>query len=157
MILSRKHEIEQFAEGLNTLGLLQKIKKYPDICKDLMCHNPTKELTPAIFLDQINLEEPEDYTQNQSLKWFVSYVKSATHEKLQDLLQFITGHRSVPPFGLPHKICLKFLADDDEAVLPTAIACLAILHLPTVHCSEAKFVANMDIALRFESQGFACS
>ena len=84
----------------------------------------------------------------------MKYVEEADEDKLRSLLQFITGHKSVPPCGLPQKICLKYLPDDDEKGLPTSSACLAILNIPTIHSSEAKFIHNFDVALRFESQGF---
>lgn len=48
-----------------------------------------------------------------------------------------------------------FPDDDERAFLPLATACLAILQLPTIHSTENKFNKSLDIALEFESQGFA--
>ena len=84
----------------------------------------------------------------------MKYVEEADEDKLRSLLQFITGHKSVPPCGLPQNICLKYLPDDDEKGLPTSSACLAILNIPTIHSSEAKFIGlevlEMKLNCNFE-------
>ena len=156
VILSRKYAIDQFAEGLSMSGLLQLIKDNKEVCYDLFCYNINHHLTPDNFLSLfINLKEPTDFAQKQSFDWFLSYVRNCNQIKLQSLLQFATGYKSVPPRGLPHKISLRYLAEDDEKTsMPTSSACLAILNLPTIHSVEATFVESFDCALKYESQGF---
>lgn len=154
IVYSRKFEIDQFAEGLKVMGLLQEIQENPTVCHDLLCHNPEMKMTAEKFLSQVRLVEPTDFSQKQSYDWFLKFVNSEGEEKLRSLLQFITGHMSIPPQGLPHKMCIKYLPDDDGASLPKSVACLGIINLPTVHSSEMKFNNSLDIALEFESQGF---
>lgn len=153
IIYSRKMEIDQLSEGLQVLGLLQVIQKNPTVCYELLCYNPKLKLTAEKFLSQVFLE-PADFSEKQSYNWFLKFVNSANEEMLASLLQFITGHRSIPPRGLPHQICIKYLPDDDSASLPKSVACLAVLNLPTVHSSEKKFMESLTIALQCESQGF---
>ena len=50
---------------------------------------------------------------------------------------------------------LRCLPGDDEKVsMLSAIVHLAILQLPTIHSPENEFNQSLDIALKFESQGF---
>ena len=127
------------------MGLLQVIQKNPTVCYELLCYNPKLKLTAEKFLSQVLLLQPADFSEKQSYNWFLKFVNSANEEMLVSLLQFITGHRSIPPRGLP---------DDDSASLPKSVACLAVLNLPTVHSSEKKFMESLTIALQCESQGF---
>ena len=154
IVYSRKFEIDQLAEGLQVLGLLQMIQKNPIACRDLLCHNPEMKITSEKFLSQVCAVEPSDFSQKQSYDCFLRFVNSAGEEKLRCLLQFTTGHMSIPPQGLPNKMCTKYLPDDDSTSLPKSVACLGIIHLPTVHSSEKKLIDSLNIALEFESQGF---
>ena len=50
---------------------------------------------------------------------------------------------------------LRCLPDDDEKASElSATVHLAILQLPTIHSPENEFNQSLDIALKFESQGF---
>ena len=158
IILSRKFEIDSFAKGLKMFEFLDVIKNNKEVCFKLLCNSIEQTLTPNGFqnLFDASVERPSDFAQQRSYDWFIEYVSNAGEEKLKCLLQFITGFKSIPPRGLPHNIVLRYLPDDDEkASLPSATACLAILQLPTIHSTENKFNQSLDIALQFESQGFA--
>ena len=158
IILSRKFEIDSFAKGLKMFEFLDVIKNNTEVCFKLLCNSIEQTLTPNGFqnLFDNSVERPSDFAQQRSYDWFIEYVSNAGEEKLKCLLQFITGFKSIPPRGLPHNIVLRYLPDDDEkASLPSATACLAILQLPTIHSTENKFNQSLDIALQFESQGFA--
>jgi len=157
IILSRKFEIDSFAEGLKMLEFLDVIKNNKEVCFKLLCYSIDQTLTSNGFknLFDASVERPSDFAQQRSFDWFMEYVSNAGEEKLRCLLQFITGFKSVPPRGLPHNIVLKYLPEDDEkSSLPSATACLAILQLPTIHSTANKFNQSFDIALEFESQGF---
>ena len=158
IILSRKFEIDSFAKGLKMFEFLDVIKNNKEVCFKLLCYSIEQTLTPNGFqnLFDASVERPSDFAQQRSYDWFIEYVSNAGEEKLKCLLQFITGFKSIPPRGLPHNIVLRYLPDDDEkASLPSATACLAILQLPTIHSTVNKFNQSLDIALQFESQGFA--
>ncbi len=157
IIYSRKLEIDSFAEGLDVMGLLKIVRQNPSSCRDLFCYNTEMSMTAEKFISQMLLKEPTHNSEEQSYDWFLKYVNSSSEEKLRCLLQFSTSHRSIPPRGLLHRICIKFLSDDEKASLPKSMACLGIIHLPTVYSSEKKFTQSLDIALKWESEGFGSS
>ena len=154
IIYSRKLEMDSFAEGLDVMGLLEIIRENPCSCRDLLCYNTEMKLTAEKFFSQMILKEPEDFSEKQSYLWFLKYVESLSEERLISLLQFVSGHKSIPPRGLLHKICVKYLPDDESATLPKSLACLSIIHLPTVYSSEKRFVQGLDVALKWGSEGF---
>ena len=82
----------------------------------------------------------QDFSKKQSYDWFIKYIQGASAEQQQCLLKFATSFKTIPPYGIEHKITIKYLSDDDEkASLPKSLACLAILSLPTIHSSQKKF------------------
>lgn len=151
---SRKLEIDSFAEELEIMGLLRIIRENPSSCRDLLCYNTEMKLTPKKFISQMIPMEPTDFSEKQSYDWFMKYINSSCEEKLQCLLQFVSAHRSIPPRGLLHRVCVKFLPDDEKASLPKSMACLGIIHLPTVYSSEKRFMQSLDTALKWGSEGF---
>jgi hypothetical protein len=160
ILLSQKYEVDQLSERLAFLGLLEKMKKNADLCFSLFCFSDDAVLTAERFIGLIDskVEIPTDFSKKQSYDWFVQYIQSASAEQLQCLLKFATSFKTIPPYGMEHKITIKYLPDDDEkASLPKSLACLAILSLPTVHSSQTKFNESVDLALKFESEGFSSS
>ena len=112
------------------------------------------KMTAEKFFSQMVLKEPTDFSEKQSYLWFLKYVESSDEEQLIRLLQFVSAHKSIPPRGLLHRICVTYLPDDESATLPKSLACLSIIHLPTVHSSEKRFVQSLNVALKWGSEGF---
>ena len=90
-----------------------------------------------------------------SMRWLVEYVTEASSERIEDLLVFITAKRTISPWDLEKPTIVKLLADDETKMLPDATTCFYILSIPVVHTSKMPFFKYMDMALRFESNGFA--
>ena len=160
ILLSRKYEVDQLGEGLAFLGLLDIMKHNAGLCFSLFCFKDETVLTSEKFISLIdsNVEIPNDFSKKQSYDWFIEYVRSASADQLHCLLKFSTSFKTIPPYGMQHKVTIKYLPDDDEkASLPKSLACLAILSLPTVHSSQKKFNESIDVALKFESEGFGSS
>eukprot|EP00794_Sanderia_malayensis_P008372 gene8372-9270_t len=112
---------------------------------------PNKQLTPDAFINLVTTEIRTAFGDRQSYDWFMQFIQDSKEKRLHGLLQFITGFKNVPPLVLPHKICLKYLSEEDEsASLPTSMACLCILSLPTVPSFEESLILAIDC----ESQGF---
>ena len=94
------------------------------------------------------------------LTWLYEYLEQDDSKelvygsRLNTLLQFCTGHRSLPRNGFRAKLQIQFLPDDDDYQMPTSSACLHILRLPTVHSSRAQFFHMMESALKFSAIGF---
>jgi hypothetical protein len=49
-ILQCKAEIDQFADGLKSLGVLSAIRRHPDQFKKFYCIDPFKKLTSGIII-----------------------------------------------------------------------------------------------------------
>ena len=108
-------------------ALLEIIRQNPGSCRDLLCYNTGMKMTAEKFFSQMMLKEPDDFSEKQSYLWFLKYVQSASEEQLIRLLQFVSGYKSIPPRGLLHKICVKYLPDDESATLPKSMACLNLV------------------------------
>ena len=156
VVMSRKFEIDQFADGLHAVGLLDQVRRNRQLCEALFTHSSNNQLTPDVFIKLlVKNARPTAFADRQSYDWLMQFIKDSEEKMLHGLLQFITGFKRVPPLGLPHDICLKYLSEEDEsATLPKSIACLCILNLPTVHSSKAKFDNSLMLAIDCESQGF---
>ncbi|CAB4015461.1 G2 M phase-specific E3 ubiquitin- ligase-like isoform X4, partial [Paramuricea clavata] len=130
------------------------MKKNADLCFSLFCFSDDTALTAERFISLIDskVEVPTEFSKKQSYDWFIQYVQSASAEQLQCLLKFATSFKTIPPYGMEHKITIKYLPDDDTASLPKSLACLAILSLPTVHSSHKKLNESIDVALKVESE-----
>jgi len=80
------------------------------------------KLTAEKFLSKVLLLEPADFSEKQSYNWFLKFVNSADEEMLVSLLQFITGHRSIPPGACLTKSALS------TCLMMTLLHCLSRLH-----------------------------
>ena len=49
VLVNVKAELDQFSEGLNTLGVLEKVKKYPSLMSPLFTYTGKKELDKREF------------------------------------------------------------------------------------------------------------
>ena len=131
IISFRKFEIDSFAEGLKNLEFLDATKNNKEVCFKLLCNSIEQTFNPDEFnnLFDASVQRPSDFAQLHSYDWFMDY-----EEKLVCLLQFIAGFQSIPRYGLPHNIVLRYIPDDDEkASMPSATVHLAMLQLPTIH------------------------
>ena len=104
---------------------------------------------------EILAESEMDDLQRISIRWLVEYLREASSKRTEDLLLFITASRTIPPWDLERPIIVKFLADNETKMLPDATTCFYILSIPVVHTSKMSFFKYIDMALRFESNGFA--
>ena len=161
LLASRKNEIEEFSEGLKSLGLLDLIRKNKEKCKILLTAAESQQaLTANAMKDMIIDVEHHNFSESQAYKWFIDYMDEEENEefpadsRLQALLQFWTGWTVVPFGGLTKRLKVAFLPDDDTKSLPTASACTAVLRIPTVHSSKKGFFQAMNIALKFGRMGF---
>lgn len=155
IILSRKYEIDKIGEGLALLGLLPLMRDNPELCFSLLCYTTNQRLSSAKLKSFIFAHPPAEFSRKQSYTWFMEYIDEADEDKLVNLLQFVTGYKSVPPRGLPNKISITYLPEDnEEANMPEAASCLSIIRLPTVISSRTKFFQVFDAALKHGCQGF---
>ena len=101
ILLSRKHEIDKIGEGLALLGLLPLMQSNPELCYSLLCYTQNQTLSSAQVKSFIFAHPPTEFSKKQSYTWFMAYIDEADEAKLVNLLQFVSGYKSVPPRG-PH-------------------------------------------------------
>ena len=75
-----------------------------------------------------------------------------TKANLSDMLQFMTGLRSIPPLGLGKKIKVLFL--DPAKVLPEVSACFLYLYLPVNIASKEVYFEKFDQAILYSLNHF---
>lgn len=160
LLTSRKNEIEEFKEGLKSLGFLDLLVKNKEMCKALLCATEAQPLNSDALKDMMLEIVPSNFSEQQSHAWFLDYLDQKENQefpgdsRVQSLFQFWTGWSVVPFGGLTKRLKVVFLPDDDIHSLPTTSACTATLRLPTVHSSKMKFYQAMDIALKYARVGF---
>lgn len=160
LLTARKNEINDFKEGLKSLGFLDLVSQNKEVCEVLFCANGKKKLDSDSFKDMMLDVKPSNFAEEQSYKWFMEYINQEENQefpgdsRLRSLLEFWSGWSFVPFSGLSKRLKVVFLADDDKHSLPTAAACPAILRLPTVHSSKSKFFGAMDVACKHGKNGF---
>jgi hypothetical protein len=160
LLVSRKNELNEFKEGMKSLGFLELVSKNKEVCEVLFCATAKKPLDSESFKDMILDVKPCNFAEEQSYKWLLHYMNKEEDQEFpgdsrcRSLLQFWSGWAFVPFGGLAKRLKIVFLDDDDKNSLPTASACTAILRLPTVHSSKSKFFEAMDIACKYGKVGF---
>ena len=159
LFASRRNEIDEFSEGLKSLGLL-KLRKNKETCKVLFTSGEFQGLTTDALMEMTIEVETRNFTERQAYSWLTSYINQEeddefpTDSRQRALLQFWTGWTVVPFGGLKKRLKVAFLPDDDATSLPTTSSCTAVLQIPTVHSSKKGFFQAMNVALKFGRVGF---
>ena len=160
LLVSRKNEIEEFSEGLKSLGLLNILRTKKETCQVLFTAGEFQPFTADALNEMICEVEARSFSERQANEWFRCYINEDEDEdfpadsRRRALLQFWTGWTVIPFGGLTKRLKVLFLPDDDAKSLPTTSACTAVLRIPTVHSSKKGFYNAMNIALKFGRVGF---
>uniref|UniRef100_A0A1Y1L2Q7 HECT domain-containing protein n=2 Tax=Photinus pyralis TaxID=7054 RepID=A0A1Y1L2Q7_PHOPY len=156
--------LEQFKEGLNILGFLEKLKVFKEF-KELMCYTDSKltaNKVSSIFTTKLS----ESGSNNRNIEckiltfwndYLCDSEENETQATLEDVLCFATASEKVPPLGYDGQPKLEFLHNEDF-LWPKANTCVPILYLPVSYKSNEyeKFKSNMDYAILNGMQfGFA--
>ena len=98
--MSRKFEIDSFAEGLKNLEFLDVTKNNKEVCFKLLCNKIEQTLTPDEFksLFDASVQRPSDFTQQQYYNLFCGLCNTG-EEKLRCLLKLISGFQSIQSIG----------------------------------------------------------
>ena len=98
VVMSRKFEIDQFADGLHAVKLLDQVRRNRQLCEALFTHSSSSQLTPDMFIKLlVNNERPTAFADRQSYDWLMQFIKDSEEKRFHGLLQFITGFKRVPP------------------------------------------------------------
>ncbi|XP_062870183.1 G2/M phase-specific E3 ubiquitin-protein ligase-like [Trichomycterus rosablanca] len=142
--------LEQFAEGLRTLGLLEELQKNSGLFYDLF----VSEERPLLARDMCTLFEVRFSMQgsnrrareNQTIcfwrDWLIDIEEGECSPiTLEMILEFASGASTVPPLGFPHRPQIEFLHEANK-IFPEANTCLIVLRLP-VHTDYESFTKYM--------------
>ncbi|TKS71947.1 G2/M phase-specific E3 ubiquitin-protein ligase [Collichthys lucidus] len=148
----------RFCEGLKTLGVLEKIQKYPDRFRPLFCYEPsalTADQLDDLFTIHLSSEgSNKRVAEEVVIPFWRDYLQDAEEEgpsKLQKILAFATGASVVPPIGFSPSPSVEFIhkGDDDFSstpLFPMANTCINCIKLP-LHVSYQLFKEKFDFAL----------
>ena len=167
VIYRAKASLDQFAEGLQTVGLLPYIKGNARVLREVLCHAPA-QLTCASFrnLLSINFTVPRSNSSNEAreaeeatILWWEEYLdkleRSDEEGLLRQLLIFITGADNIPVLGFHKMIEIDFFNyQPGVRRFPTASTCSLRLTLPRGVPSYEEFESLITQALREGSHDF---
>ncbi|KAL1488697.1 hypothetical protein ABEB36_014496 [Hypothenemus hampei] len=108
--------LKQFKEGLNIIGLLEKLKVFKEELQHLMCYTESK-LTAAQVSSTFTVK-------------FSEIGKRESEASLEDVFSFSLACDKIPPLGFDSKPQLEFLHNKKEFLWPKANTCSLVLFLP---------------------------
>ncbi|XP_031561526.1 uncharacterized protein LOC116297443 [Actinia tenebrosa] len=140
--------LDQFREGLNTLGFSDQLKKHPDIFRQLFVRDDASitydELVQCLCFPSL-MDEDETSTHN----FLKEFLQKASNETLSNFLTFATGAPCLPNFGLG-TIEVKF--ESTESIF--ASTCLQHVTFPKQFPDQATFRTVMDSVLNTVAKSF---
>ncbi|XP_064646535.1 G2/M phase-specific E3 ubiquitin-protein ligase-like [Lineus longissimus] len=142
--------IERFLEGLSALGVLDQLRKYPEVFRPIFCFRPaplTAELIQVLFKPVLPVKghhKRDDASVVLGL-WY-DYVgeveEGGRPTTLKDILFFITGCVYVPPLGFQPEPSVGF---HEEGKYPLVSVCDNRINLPLFEIADYDiFKCNMD-------------
>lgn len=150
--------LKQFTKGLKCLGVLDRIRNYPDAMRGLFVHK-SDLVVDAVEMDNMFVVEFSEEGSNKYINelriqtYWRDYLLEIedTPDKFKSILVFVTGLDSVPPLGFSPPLKLKFRhpeADENFSVFATPYAntCFNTLSIPVTETYNA-FKEVMDNAL----------
>ncbi|XP_056099424.1 uncharacterized protein LOC130078001 isoform X3 [Rhinichthys klamathensis goyatoka] len=142
--------LDQFSEGLQTLGLLEEMQKYPALFYDMFVNEQrplqAKDLCSLFYVNFSPQGSNRRAKENQTIcywrDWLIDVEEGETDGvTLEMIMEFVTGASTVPPLGFPHRPEIEFL-HQDRKIFPEANTCLIILRLP-IHTEYEMFKTYM--------------
>ena len=162
IIRLRSESIKEIRQGLEMLGFLPFMARHPTLLKEIFLPKD-RNFGPEEFKNLLQDAKPTCFSESQALEWLMEFIDDGDKPVADDdqesrvaaLLAFATGWEFPPAHTSNPKIKVEFLPDDDAYALPTAMACLCILRIPSVHTTKRKFEDAILTALKHERRGFA--
>ncbi|CAB3988806.1 G2 M phase-specific E3 ubiquitin- ligase-like [Paramuricea clavata] len=144
VLVKRAVMLDNFAKGLQTLGILEEIRKNPSQFEEVFLHNENAVSASAVL--QSIVFKPEDATMYAML---ASFINDASEQELESLLKFITGISSVPFV----RVALEVNSTSTSIFAST---CLMKLCLPAMlgTLDQESFNSSMSAAIRQEGKEF---
>eukprot|EP00731_Ephydatia_muelleri_P010443 Em0005g1029a len=155
LILKVKACMDQFCEGLETLGVGSIVRKNPSVLRQFFVFNEVPIDADMLRSILTLVEGNGDVKLIEDLAYFNFNIFLDECDNgpaggccsIQELLEFFTGS-GYPPQGFSRKCTISFL-HDTTARLPTAATCNLELRLPTCHGEDySQFRECMMLAIR---------
>ncbi|XP_047206426.1 G2/M phase-specific E3 ubiquitin-protein ligase-like [Girardinichthys multiradiatus] len=151
-----KKALEQFVDGMNAMGLAEKIRSHIEELEPLFVGGPKAlQLQDLLDLFSVSFAEPGSNrrrAQNQTAMlwndWLIEVDEGTRPVTLEQILVFVSGLNSIPPPGFPRCPTIEFLQCDDGSrkLYPEANTCEVTLRLP-IHQTYDSFVHYMESGL----------
>ncbi|XP_026059142.1 G2/M phase-specific E3 ubiquitin-protein ligase isoform X2 [Carassius auratus] len=142
--------LDQFVEGLKTLGLLEELRKNPAVFYNMFVSEEiplqAKDLCTLFDVDfsvqGSNRRDRENMTICFWRDWLIDIEEGeCSPVTLEKVLEFTSGASTVPPLGFPHRPQIQFLHEGNR-IFPEANTCILVLRLP-LHSSYEAFKQHM--------------
>ncbi|XP_032363460.1 G2/M phase-specific E3 ubiquitin-protein ligase [Etheostoma spectabile] len=142
--------LEQFAEGLKTLGLLEELRKNPVVFYNMFVSEEiplqAKDLCTLFDVDFSVQGSNSRYRENLTIcfwrDWLIEIEEGeCSPVTLEKVLEFTSGASTVPPLGFPHHPQIQFLHEGNR-IFPEANTCALVLCL-LLHSSYEAFKQYM--------------
>ncbi|NXI45044.1 G2E3 ligase, partial [Galbula dea] len=138
--------LESFRQGLETLGVLEKMRMHPNEFSSILCHKP-EGLSAETICDLFTIESSSDVNKVEGANFWMSYLQDVESGEsavtLEDILLFATGSFSIPPIGFDPEPTIKFL----HIRYPIRNRLLNCLELPVTKTYE-QFKKKMEFTIR---------
>ncbi|KFQ21211.1 G2/M phase-specific E3 ubiquitin-protein ligase, partial [Mesitornis unicolor] len=135
--------LESFRQGLETLGVLEKMQIHPDAFASVLCHKPEK-LSAETICELFTIHSSSDVNKVDFWMGYLQDVESGESVvTLEDILLFVTGSFSIPPIGFDPEPTIKFL----HKRYPVGNRLLNCLELPITETYE-QFKNTMEFTIR---------
>ncbi|XP_067234485.1 G2/M phase-specific E3 ubiquitin-protein ligase-like isoform X1 [Chanodichthys erythropterus] len=142
--------LDQFVEGLKTLGLLEELRKNPAVFYNMFVSEEiplqAKDLCTLFDVDFSAQGSNRRARENMTIcfwrDWLIDIEEGeCSPVTLEKVLEFTSGASTVPPLGFPHRPQIQFLHEGNR-LFPEANTCILVLHLP-LHSSYEAFKQYM--------------
>lgn len=135
------------------LGVHKLLQENPELMKQAFLDVHSKVITPDEFISLISTPRPLREDRGKVYDWFMEYLQDDEKREasLENILQFCTGLKRVPPMGLRDRIAVKYLL---TSPLPMAEACFCVIQLPTIHEDKTVFFSKLDQGILYSLNHF---
>ncbi|KAB0790677.1 hypothetical protein PPYR_12030 [Photinus pyralis] len=148
------HEaLGQLLNGLKTCNILEHIRQYPNLFKDIMCSKPSltaERLENLLLPEWSEAGSNRRHIENRVITYFRDYIIDCEDSELislNEILAFATGLDSIPPLGFQISPKIIFLHDEPACKFPKANTCSIELKLPVCHNNYDDFKLDMDFGI----------
>eukprot|EP00112_Aurelia_sp_Birch-Aquarium-sp1_P005286 Seg1598.20 transcript_id=Seg1598.20/GoldUCD/mRNA.D3Y31 product="G2/M phase-specific E3 ubiquitin-protein ligase" protein_id=Seg1598.20/GoldUCD/D3Y31 len=161
IIWKRQTAINQLADGLKSLEVIDMLRKHPESFREkFVASNVT--ITKDRLLEEMVIASPNTEEEERAKSFFLQYIGTEEQISIGDgnrrtrqeaLMMFSTGQEILGKAALREKILVEYTSVDNDEFL-AAGTCSNNLVIPTKHDTIEAFTKAMDKAFELEMTGF---